>query len=115
MLSMKSVMFLLVLFVSCKQKLDHRMTLKICETSLYVESFVVFGGGAFGGDIRRHYFTDSVNFRICTGEFNDSEEALKYKCENGNIKVVRIQFAGSIRKDSTTYSIEKLKETKNIK
>ncbi len=115
MFSMKSVMFLLVLFVSCKQKLDHRMTLKICEPSLYIESFVVFGGGALGGDIKKDYLTDSINFRVYTGKFNDSVETLQYICENDSIKIYRFQYAGSIVLDSTFYSIKSLKENKELR
>ena len=81
---------LLLLFgcVSSANKKEYKNTTKVCD-KLYVEAYTVFGSGAFGGDIIAEYLTDSSNFRILIGTFDNYKEAISYKCTNDSVLIER--------------------------
>lgn len=103
------------IFCSCvnkKSKKDYRSTTKVCN-NLYVETFSVFGNGALGGDLLSEYLTDSINFRIYIGAFDDYSENYSYTLDNGLVIVEKINRDDKnnikiLRKD--TLNLVKLKK-----
>ena len=41
----------------------------------------MFGSGAFGGDLLSEYMTDSTNFRVYIGPYDDAIGNYSYRCE----------------------------------
>lgn len=72
---------MLAIHSSCetKAKKKHFSTVKICD-SVFAESYIVINGGAFGGDIADTYFTDTINFRIHAGRYNNYNVNYRFKC-----------------------------------
>ncbi len=108
-------MLCLVLVLSCvnsTSKKDYKFTVKVCE-NIYVESFTVFGSGAFGGDIVSNYLTDSTNFRILIGKYDNNKESYSYKCMDDSVVVERFSIANVDSKKMVTerkvFSLELLR------
>lgn len=84
-------LFLLILIhFSCRNdrsKKRHRATVAVCNNSLFIESYTIWRGGAFGGDIESDYLTDSTDFRIFIGTYNDANENIAYICNGDTIFV----------------------------
>ena len=57
-----------------RSKKYHTFTNPICDGSLYIEGYTVFGSGALGGNMMSDYLTDSINFRIYVGTYDDAPE-----------------------------------------
>jgi hypothetical protein len=88
----RSIIFLMLLFLlafqSCindKDRKNHKWTFKVCD-SLYTEIFSTFGQGAFGGDRDGKWLTDSTNFRIFLGAFDEAMAKL-------SLSANKIQFS----------------------
>jgi len=83
------IMILLLGCVDKKSKKEYRDTIAVCD-NLYVEVYRVFGSGAYGGDLLSDYLTDSTNFRIYIGTYDDYKENYSYKCKGKGIVVEKI-------------------------
>jgi hypothetical protein len=92
------------------------MTVKVCD-NLYVEMYTVFGSGAFGGDLLSDWLTDSTNFRIYIGTFDDAHGGISYKCNRDTLFVTQLPDGQSSSSDTIEvrhYLISKLKEKNNL-
>ncbi|WP_437919038.1 hypothetical protein [Sphingobacterium sp. LRF_L2] len=82
---------------------------EICS-NLKVERYMVFGSGAFGGDLLSDYITDSTNFRKYVMTYDSSREKLNYKCEDKRIYIeaynIEVTPRQLIKKD--TFELNKL-------
>ncbi|MFX1705666.1 hypothetical protein PV783_16990 [Chitinophaga sp. CC14] len=116
------VFFCLSILIACRNdrsKADYEETvrLKLCK-DLYVEMYTVFGSGAFGGDIMGEYLTDSTNFRMFVGTFDNAHETFSYKCEGDSVLIYkRVTGAdGStwVVKSLRTFSLLDLKKKKKF-
>lgn len=78
--------------------------------NLKVERYMVFGSGAFGGDLLSDYITDSTNFRKYVMTYDSSREKINYKCENKKIYIevydIELTPRKLIKKD--TFELNKL-------
>jgi|GEM_PF-3103760 len=64
---------------------------KGCNCKLYLETYMVFGGGAWGGDVDSRYLTDSVTFRKYLGTFDEEDGLIITRCNGDNITVERLE------------------------
>ena len=109
---------LLILLLNCcsyKSKIRLELSVEVCN-KLYVEAFNVFGSGAFGGDLISDYLTDSTNFRIYIGTFDNADFGYAYKCKGDSIIVKKINLVtnDSNKKiiETRVFSLSKLKKEK---
>ena len=117
-----TVTIALLLFKKCsiddKSREDHRRTTIICD-NLYVETFCTFGQGALGGDRDSEWLTDSINFRIFIGTFDESEGGFSFKCSGDTVFITQRpdSIAGNPKKASVTtfYKISDLQKKQNVK
>ena len=70
------------------------MTTPVCDKKLFVETYMIFGGGAGGGDRVSEYLTDSVNFSIYIGTYVQGDYFYSYECNGDSIKVYKVREAG---------------------
>jgi len=94
-----SIIFIILLQFSCKEngKGEYQFTTKVCG-KFYVEEYRTFGSGALGGDIIADYLTDSSNFRVFVGEFDNYDSHFSYKCTGDSLSIYSLHKADS---DST--------------
>ena len=81
-------MYLLTLF-SCYDETDksrYDTTTEVCDGSLFVETYIVYDGGVYGGQTYADYLTDSTNFNVFIGTYDD-DEILSYKCQGDSIYI----------------------------
>lgn len=57
---------------------EHRRTTAL-ENNLYIETYTIYGSGAFGTDIVNQYLTDSSSFRVYIGSFDEGPEYYYYQ------------------------------------
>jgi hypothetical protein len=112
------IVFLIVfLSYGCKSdrsKSEHDHTTALCNDRLFVETYNIFNSGAFGGNRVSQYLTDSTNFRIYIGTFDNAEGGYSYNCNDDQVIVYRVEQGQSQSKiiDSISYSIADLKRKK---
>ena len=117
---MVSIILAIAIICSCShspKKRYPKTTLKICN-KLYVQLYRDVATGAYGGDIISDYLTDSLNFRIYIGYYNDNEGYYRYECSGDSILVEKVKtFEDSkpIVTERRGYSITELKKSKNFK
>lgn len=111
------LLFLLPLVNGCsndRSKKKHVSTRRICDSSrLFVETYTIFGSGAYGGDRVSNYLTDSVNFRFYIGAFDNAHENYTYQCKGDTIYIEKI----SIEEEGIPYktkTITKIIEKREI-
>lgn len=103
-----------------RSKDNHKFTVNFhdyspngCECNLYGEIYTVYGMGALGSDVNSEYLTDSTNFRIFIGTYDESSEMVVVKCKRDSISVIKSTKQGADKKyltiESKTYSWKKLK------
>ncbi len=90
---------------------------KECACHLYIETYCVYGGGAWGSDVDSHYLTDSTNFRIYLGAADEEGERISVKCKGDCIDYKKIITANLGREwnqpktiEQKRYSIKDLKK-----
>ncbi|OSZ81940.1 hypothetical protein CAP35_01320 [Chitinophagaceae bacterium IBVUCB1] len=82
-----------ILFVSgCSpdkhSKKKHVSTINIC-LGVFLESYSVYGSGAFGGDLYSYYLTDSSNFRIYIDTYDTYSEGISAGCSGDTVYVLK--------------------------
>lgn len=85
--------FLGVISFGCnndRNKTTHSSTVRVCNRNLVVETYEIAGGGAYGGDRVSDYLTDSVNFRIYVGTYDNADEGYSYECTGDSVYVLKI-------------------------
>jgi hypothetical protein len=71
-----------------KSNLSYKKNL--CGDSVFVEQYIVSGGGAQGGDRVSDYVTDSINFRFYVGTFDNAHENITYECKDDSVYLEKI-------------------------
>jgi len=117
MKNVRLLIFLLLTTTGCinvKSKKDYKDTTEVCD-KLYVESYTLFNSGAYGGDLLSDYLTDSSNFRLFIGKYDDKKEIYNYECDAKRIivkKVVRYpQDTTGAYLDRRVFNLDSLKST----
>jgi hypothetical protein len=64
---------------------------KVCNCKLYLETYMVFGGGVWGGDVDSRYLTDSISFRKYLGTFDEEEGMIITRCNGDKITVEQLE------------------------
>jgi len=86
----------LILLSGCsndRNKEKHVSTRSICDSNiLFVETYTIFGSGAYGGDRVSNYLTDSVNFRFFIGAYDNAHENYTYLCKGDTIYIDKISI-----------------------
>ena len=108
----------LIFISSCGSDKKHKyaFTTDICGGNLYVETFTVFGQGAFGADLYEDYLTDSSNFRIYIGEVDSGAESYNYQCSNDSIIINKVPAGSDVNLEGNKryYTFSELKKLKNF-
>mgnify|MGYP003583299431 CR=1 FL=1 len=76
------ILILSLSFTSCVKK--YKQTVNICN-NLYVE---VFNINPSGVDV--DYLTDSINFRIFVGKWDNEHENFRYLCKNDSLIIEKV-------------------------
>jgi hypothetical protein len=101
-----------LLYIGCVTK--HKATIKVCGGQFYIESFNVNPAG-----VDEDYITDSLNFRLYVGKFDNEHENFSYVCKGDSITIMKLvmETQGNQMKitDSKMLSFADLKSKKNIK
>lgn len=98
-----------------KDKDKHASTIRICNKNLYVETYTIFGSGAYGGDRVSDYLTDSINFRIYVGAYDNGEEAYSYQCKSDSVYIYKVTGTRENKNKivaTTVYNLLRLKSKK---
>lgn len=107
-----SIFIIGIFFGSCKTK--YIRTVKICESNLFVEIFQV------GPGVNAHYLTDSANFRLNVGKYDNEHQNFSYSCKEDSITILKIEASvtqGGKREIVSTqkYSLSVLKASKDFR
>mgnify|MGYP006311401063 CR=1 FL=1 len=110
------IIIILSLSYSCindREKINYVGTHEICN-GIYIEIHTPYSGGVFDGDTRSVYITDSTNFQIFLGSYEDYE-TFSYNCKDEKIICIKKSREFMIMEsiDTTIYSIEELKSMNN--
>ena len=120
-----ALLFLLLLLTGCvnrKSRKDQKFTVNYCEykpnncvCNLYGEVYSIYGMGALGSDVNSLYLTDSTNFRIYLGVYDEEREMIIVKCQGDSIYIKKIAKSASENSkpeivETKTYSLKSLKE-----
>jgi len=98
-----------------KSKNRHTSTVRVCNEMLFVETYLISGNGALGGDRVSEYITDSTNFRIYVGTYDNADEGYSYKCKNDSIEIYKIAGRRENKNkiiDTRVYDLASLKSKK---
>lgn len=95
-IKMYKYFFFLFFLFSCKNdrsKDEHTSTTTVCDNNkIFVETYRIFGSGAYGGDRVSNYLTDSVNFRFYIGAFDNAHENYTYVCKGDSIYIEKVSM-----------------------
>jgi hypothetical protein len=110
---MKKYSFCIVLFCSLFQGCvkRHKYTLKVCDDKLYVESFNINPAG-----VDADYLTDSINFRIYVGDWDNEHENFTYECKGDSVFIEKIDASGVNFRvlETKVFAIKDLKHEKKL-
>ena len=70
-----------------KSKAELKDVRALCDNKLYVETYGIFSGGAYGGDKVSEYITDSSNFRKYIGTFDNAVNFYSYICKDDSLYI----------------------------
>lgn len=104
----------------CKEngKGEYMFTIQVCRNHLYAEVYRTFGSGAYGGDMLDEYLTDSANFRVFVGSYDDYDSGFSYDCSGDSLTVNSIYRSDTDTvfriKKTKFYKLSNLKKLKNI-
>ena len=103
------LVFASLLFSSCIKK--YKRTSNVCKNTLYVEVFNINPAG-----VDAVYLTDSINFRLYVGEFDNEHENFSCYCNGDSIvikKLATVDTSGRRKAVQTrTFSLKTLQENK---
>jgi hypothetical protein len=83
------ILLIAILCFSCYDKYSresHRRSTEF-EKGLFVETYTVFGSGAFGTDMVNQYLTDSSTFGKYIGTYDEGTEFFYYRVSGDSIIV----------------------------
>ena len=100
-----SLVLISLCFISCYK--NYSRTIAVCNGNLFVEkyshNFI---------DVAYYYLTDSINFRMYVGKFDNEHGGYYLKCQNDSIKITET-YEGEILNDRR-YSLIDLKKHNNL-
>jgi len=111
------ILFFSSLLLGCRSdrsKKAYDSTTPVCGNNLFVETFTIFGVGAFGGDRVSEYLTDSTHFRMYIGTFDNAHGGYSYQCYDDSIKISKVvddTAAHRIVSSVRIYSISELRKS----
>jgi hypothetical protein len=111
----------LFLFKKCsvdvKSRGQLRRTAKICN-GLYVETYLVFGQGAYGLDQVSDWLTDKSNFRMYIGTYDEGNGGFNFQCKGDSVYVKQLLYDEdrNFRTDSLirSYTFFELEKSQNV-
>jgi len=111
-------LFLQSCFHNDKSRKTHKWTTKLCD-NLYYETFSIFGQGAFGGDRDASWLTDSTNFRIFLGAFDNANGGISVECKGDSIFVTQRPDDLDVNRDikspvTKTFYLKELQRLRNL-
>lgn len=111
-------LFLQSCFHNDKSRKNSKGTIKICD-NLYYETFSIFGQGALGGDRDAAWLTDSTNFRIFLGAFDDAQGGISVQCKGDSIFITQRPDNLDVNRDikfpiTKTYYLKALEKLRNL-
>ena len=116
-----SLFFFLIFFsFGCKNdrsKDKLETIIPLCNQKLFVEKYVVSGGGAYGGDMISAYLTDSANFRIYLRTYDNAHEGIAFECKGNDSVSVYKQITDTATNrfkivSTIVYSLSELRKKK---
>lgn len=114
------LLFYFTAFAMCcrgdRSKAKHDRTTVLCNKSLFVETYKIFESGAYGGDKVSDYLTDSANFRIYIGTFDNADGGYSFECKEDSVYVYLIDQRPTLNKilNTRVYSITNLKKQRKF-
>ena len=120
MLRYISILILLVFTFGCgydkRSKKNHPSITPFCDGKMYVEDYTVFGeGGAIGGNVKSSYLTDSTNFRIYIGTYDEGDGGYSYKCEGDSVTIYEVTGRSMNKNKIVSTKIYNISTLKNDK
>ncbi len=118
------IALLIVLFLLKKCSIDDRSRENFRRdrsigNHLYVETYCVFGQGAFGTDLVSDWLTDKSNFRIYIGTYDEGRGGFRLECKDSTVYVRECLYDDNDHfiKESLVdvYNIAGLKKLQNFK
>jgi hypothetical protein len=82
-----------------------------CNCKLYVE---IYSTGILN-NLTANYLTDSLNFKIYAGTFDDENGYILYKCSGDSISIEKVEHTNEVFKLDSTIVDKKLVITPNLK
>jgi hypothetical protein len=115
------VMLIASIFQGCindKSRKSHKWTFKVCD-SLYTEIFSTFGQGAWGGDRNGQWLTDSTDFRLFLGAFDEGYGRILVECKNDSILIIQFPDDLDVNKhlespETRAYLLKDLRKMNNL-
>lgn len=100
---------IIFLFPGCIEK--YKRTTKVCNNILSMEVYNVNPAG-----VDAAYLTDSVNFRIYLGKFDNEHENFNCYCEGDTVFVRKLSYADTSAQvvSKIIYSLGDLKKSKSL-
>ena len=97
---------------SDRSKAQHDSTTRLCNSGLFVEGYKIFNSGAYGGDRVSDYLTDSTNFRMYIGTYDNADGGYSFICKGDSVYIYKVEQHSPKNKilDIKTYSISELKK-----
>ncbi len=123
-ISSRNIFILLLFFfaiIGCiddESRKNHKWTFKVCD-SLYTEIFSTYGQGTYGGDRDGKWLTDSTNFRIFLGAFDEANGKIVIECKKDSVFVTQFPDGLDVNKhlkspETKIYQLRELKKMNNI-
>ena len=97
------------LYVGCIKKFKY--TVKVCDDNLYVERFNINPAG-----VDADYLTDSLNFRLYVGKWDNEHENFNYTCTGDSVLIKKLGIIDTTGEfqiiEKRVYSLQELKKKK---
>ena len=102
--------------INNRSKKHHKFTVNLCQyepnkcaCNLYVEVYTVYQMGALGSDVDSEYLTDTVNFRVYVGTYDEEDEMITTKCKGDSVYITKTKQTSADHQ----WDIPKILETKS--
>ena len=104
----------MMLCVSCnsvdKYAKNDLLGVKKIEEGLYWETYCVYRGGVYAGNIYTRYLTDSISFRLYLGLFDDHEQISVVPIGNHTVLVRKYNINTHATIEQKEYNLYTLKQ-----
>ena len=93
--------------MGCLKRYKH--TTKVCNNSLYVEVYNINPAG-----VDADYLTDSINFKLYVGSWDNEHEHFAYECKSDSIFIEKLDVSEAKFRvlEKKAYSLQELKQKK---